>query len=77
MKRTATDLNKSGEVFALLPPLPPGDYMRISQNKLWIFRQELNNSIRTIPKKNREKFQFDLLTLISKAHEDDYENFQI
>lgn len=43
---------------------------------MWLARQEINNRIRTIPKKNKEKFQLDLLYLIELAHEDDYEDFE-
>ena len=48
-----------------------------SINELWRFRQQLNNSIKTIPKKNKAKFQSDLLYLIEMAHEDDYANYKI
>ena len=43
---------------------------------MWQSRQEINNRIRTIPKKNKEKFQLDLLYLIELAHEDDYGDFE-
>ena len=40
-------------------------------------KQEFEQKIRQIPKKNRIKFQADLLKLIEYAQKDNYENFNI
>lgn len=41
------------------------------------YRKEIQKKINSIPKKNRVKFQADLLKLIEIAHEEDYEDFEI
>ena len=46
-----------------------------SKNSMYLMRNALSDSIKSIPKKNKQKFGEDLLTLIDKAHEDDYKDF--
>ena len=50
---------------------------RISPNQLYQAQKMLRDKIKTIPKENKQKFSLDLLKLIDKAHEDDYDKFQI
>lgn len=40
-------------------------------------RQDFQRRIKSIPKKNRIKFQADLLKLIEYAQKDNYENFNL
>lgn len=42
---------------------------------LYLAQKRVKASIKSIPKKNKQKFAVDLLKLIEKAHEADYENF--
>lgn len=46
-----------------------------SPRQLYLAQKMLQQEINSIPKKNKEKFSNDLLKLVEKAHEDDYENF--
>lgn len=46
-------------------------------NDLYCLRYQISQSLRTIPKKNKSKFAMDLLTLIEKAHKEDYESFEL
>lgn len=38
-------------------------------------QKELTKRIKSIPKKNKQKFSVDLLKLIEYAHQEDYDNF--
>lgn len=46
-----------------------------SASDLIFYKRMLRDKIYFIPKKNKRKFCFDLLKLIDKAYEDNYENF--
>lgn len=49
----------------------------VSPHELYLAQKQLTDSIKSIPKKNKRKFSVDLIKLISLAHEDNYENFEI
>lgn len=46
-----------------------------SPKDLYLAQKMLREKINSIPKQNKEKFSRDLIILIDKAHEDNYENF--
>ena len=46
-------------------------------NKLFIVKTYLTNEINKIPASNKQKFSKDLIILIKKAQEPDYENFNL
>lgn len=46
-------------------------------NPLYNLKQDIQHRINRIPKKNRIKFQCDLLKLIELAQKDDYENYNL
>ena len=48
-----------------------------SPKDLYLAQKMLRDKINSIPKKHKSKFSADLVKLIDKAHEDDYENFEI
>lgn len=48
---------------------------RVTPKQLYEAQKFVRKQIKSIPKKNKEKFSVDLLKLIEIAHEDDYENF--
>lgn len=45
--------------------------------KLFQYRQQIQNEINKIPRKNRIKFQADYIKLIQLAQKEDYENFNL
>lgn len=49
--------------------------MKYSPKDLILAQRMVRDKINSIPKKNKQKFSVDLLKLIEKAHEGDYENF--
>lgn len=49
--------------------------MKNTPRDLYLAQKRVKHSIKTIPKKNKHKFAVDLLKLIEKAHEGNYENF--
>lgn len=51
--------------------------LRSVMNLLFHRKQEFEKRISTIPKKNKLKFQADLLKLIELAHMENYENYNI
>lgn len=46
-------------------------------NLMFKTRQEINQQIKKIPKKNRSKFYVDYIKLIHLAQQEDYENFNL
>ena len=55
------------------------DFMKkhYSPKDIYLAQKMLRDKINSIPKKHKAKFSQDLLTLIDKAHDDDYESFNI
>lgn len=49
--------------------------MKASPKDLYLAQKQLKDSIKRIPKKNKQKFAVDLIKLIDFAQKDDYENF--
>lgn len=47
-----------------------------SKNSMFLLKKQLEQNIKSIPLKNKQKFGVDLLKLIDKAHEEDYESFE-
>ena len=46
-----------------------------SPKDLYLAQKMLRDKINSIPKENKAKFSQDLLTLIDKAHDEDYQSF--